>query len=158
MDEDNPKGYYEFEKVKQVKDDQEWLEDAVGKVVKMVSMLLLDLPDDRHYKVVFMRREMSEILRSQRIMLERHGQEKVTAEEAAKEDRVMDYNYRRHLIKVHNAVIKKDNFEILYVKYNDFLADPAPHVKAVAEFFDGELDEAEMQKVVDPALYRNRKK
>ena len=157
-DEDNPKGYYEFERVKKVKEDQEWLDDARGKVVKMVSMLLLDLPDNYNYKVVFMRREMSEILRSQRIMLERHGQEPVSPEEAAKEDRVMDYNYRKHLIKVHNAIAKRPNFELIYVKYNDFLADPQPHVTTVADFFDGELDEAEMQKVVDPALYRNRKK
>ena len=63
---DNPKGYYEFERVKQIKEDQEWLDDAVGKVVKMVSMLLLDLPPGYNYKIVFTRREMKEILASQR--------------------------------------------------------------------------------------------
>jgi hypothetical protein len=90
-------------------------------------------------------------------MLERLGkQEKVTPEEAAREDRRMDYNYRQHLIKVHNFVTRSRNIDLLYVKYNDFLVDPTPHVAAVAEFFNGELDAVKMAEVVDPALYRNR--
>jgi hypothetical protein len=47
---DNPKGYYEFERVKQIKEDQAWLDDAKGRAVKMVSMLLLDLPEGYNYK------------------------------------------------------------------------------------------------------------
>ena len=72
--EDNPRGYYEFERVKQIKEDPGWLEEAQGKVVKMVSMLLFDLPAGYRYRIVFMRREMREILTSQRVMLERLGQ------------------------------------------------------------------------------------
>ena len=44
-DEDNPKGYYEFEPVKKTKENASWVTDAVGKVVKMVYMLLYDLPE-----------------------------------------------------------------------------------------------------------------
>ena len=75
-DEDNPKGYYEFEKVKKIKEDSSWLEDVKGKVVKMVSMLLYDLPSDYSYKIIFMRREMNEILASQTKMLGRKGKSK----------------------------------------------------------------------------------
>ncbi|HSJ55892.1 MAG TPA: sulfotransferase family protein, partial [Anaerolineae bacterium] len=59
-DEDNPKGYYEFERVKQIEHDREWLPEACGKAVKMVSALLKHLPADYYYKVIFMRREMEE--------------------------------------------------------------------------------------------------
>lgn len=154
---DNPKGYYEFERVKQIKEDQEWLDDAVGKVVKMVSMLLMDLPEGYKYKVVFTRREMKEILASQRKMLNRISDEKQTdGEEAVKEDKAMENHYRSHLVKVHFAMEKRRDVELLYVKYNDFLADPLPGIKAINEFFDGALDEEKMAEVVDPALYRNR--
>jgi hypothetical protein len=123
----------------------------------MVSMLLLDLPNDRPYKVVFMRREMREVLASQRKMLERLGeQEPMTEEEAVREDRIMASNYRTHLVKVHNAVAKLPNIEILYVRYNDALSDPTSVVNAVNEFYNGELDVEAMSTVVDPSLYRNR--
>lgn len=154
---DNPKGYYEFERVKQIKEDQGWLDDAVGKVVKMVSMLLMDLPEGYKYKVVFTRREMKEILASQRKMLNRISDEKQTdGEEAVQEDKAMENHYRSHLVKVHFAMEKRKDVELLYVKYNDFLADPLPGIKAINEFFDGALDEEKMAEVVDPALYRNR--
>ena len=72
-DEDNPLGYYEFEKVKRIKEDASWLDDTRGKVFKMVSMLLYDLPADRQYRVIFMKRKMAEMLASQRRMLDRKG-------------------------------------------------------------------------------------
>ncbi|HYH50718.1 MAG TPA: sulfotransferase family protein, partial [Acidimicrobiia bacterium] len=72
-DEDNPRGYYEFEAVKHMKEDTSWLADAGGKVVKMVSALLTDLPGGHPYRVVFMERNMAEILASQRTMLSRQG-------------------------------------------------------------------------------------
>lgn len=154
---DNPKGYYEFERVKQIKDDQGWLEEAKGRVVKMVSMLLLDLPEGYNYKIVFMRRELAEVLASQRKMLNRIEGPQPTGEEAEAEDKAMLNNYRQHLVKVHFGMEKRADVELIYVKYNDFLANPEPHVKTVAEFFDGELDEDKMAEVVDPSLYRNRK-
>ena len=73
-DEDNPKGYYEFERVKQIEHDQAWLPDAQGKVVKMISALLKHLPSSYTYKVIFMRRNIDEILASQKQMLIRRGE------------------------------------------------------------------------------------
>src|SRR5215211_3521881 len=72
-DDDNPNGYYEFEAVKQTKEDDSWLEGTEGKAVKMVYRLLYDLPADHSYRVLFMRRKLEEVLASQRVMLERHG-------------------------------------------------------------------------------------
>ena len=73
-DEDNPKGYYEFERVKDLERDQAWLEDARGRFVKVISMLLRHLPSGHRYKIIFMRRKMEEILASQRQMLVRRGE------------------------------------------------------------------------------------
>ena len=156
-DEDNPKGYYEFEKVKDIKDDTSWLDEAAGKVVKMVSMLLLDLPRDRRYRIVFMRREMKEILASQRKMEERKGMEVKKGAEAEAEDRLMATQFRKHLVKVHSFLEKSDNIDLLYVRYNDILANAKPVVEQVYEFFGGKLDVEKMREVVDPSLYRQRK-
>lgn len=156
-DEDNPKGYYEFEKVKDIKDDTSWLDEAAGKVVKMVSMLLLDLPRDRRYRIVFMRREMKEILASQRKMEERKGMEVKKGAEAEAEDRLMAAQFRKHLVKVHSFLEKSDNIDLLYVRYNDILANAKPVVEQVYEFFGGKLDVEKMREVVDPSLYRQRK-
>ena len=72
-DEDNPKGYFEYEPVKQLarSADRTWLDDARGKGVKIISTLLRELPAHYNYKVVFMRRDLSEILASQAKMLAR---------------------------------------------------------------------------------------
>ena len=72
-DEDNPKGYYEFEPVKKTKEDTSWLADAPGSVVKMVYRLLYDLPGNYDYRVVFMQRDLKEVLASQKKMLDRSG-------------------------------------------------------------------------------------
>ncbi|MBA7643071.1 hypothetical protein ES703_50781 [subsurface metagenome] len=74
-DQDNPKGYFEFEPVKKTKDDPSWVQVAAGKAVKMVYRLLYDLPHDYEYRVIFMNRNIAEIMASQRAMLERTGQQ-----------------------------------------------------------------------------------
>ena len=74
-DDDNPKGYYEFERVKALdKGDTEWVVDAQGKTVKVISALLKHLPSGYPYRVVYIRRNMTEILASQRKMLLRRGE------------------------------------------------------------------------------------
>ena len=151
-DKDNPKGYYEFEKVKQIEKDKSWLEDAEGKVVKMISQLLKHLPPSYTYKVVFMRRKMEEILASQRKMLVRRG-------EAT--DRISDEQlaalFRKHLKRVETWLDEQSNFEVLYVSYNEILANPIDQATKISQFFDGALDVEPMVDVVDPTLYRQRK-
>src|SRR3954453_3930250 len=72
-DTDNPRGYYELEKVKKIKEDASWLPEARGKAFKMVSQLLYDLPATERYRVIFMQRDLDEVLVSQEKMLERLG-------------------------------------------------------------------------------------
>jgi hypothetical protein len=150
-DEDNPEGYYEYEPVKQIEEDQGWLDQAQGHAVKMVSALLEHLPPDYRYKVVFMRREMGEILASQRKMLERLGESRGEVGDAT-----MARLFAQHLAKVTGWLDTQPNVDVLYVSYNEVLADPIAQATRVSQFFDGKLDVAAMAEVVDPELYRNR--
>jgi hypothetical protein len=151
-DEDNPKGYYEFERVKQIEHDQEWLEDAKGRAVKMIAELLRRLPSTYAYKVIFMRREMEEILASQRQMLIRRGEPT-----DAVSDEEMAGMFGRHLDQVEAWIADQPNVDALYVSYNDLLADPDPHARRINEFLGGTLDPDAMIGVVDRSLYRQRR-
>ena len=152
-DEDNPKGYYEFDPVKKTKEDPSWLQRAPGKVVKIVHLLLLDLPDNYNYRVVFMRRELNEVVKSQNVMLERHqhGTGNIPAEKIKE-------IFKAQIDKVYAYVRSRRNFSLLEMNYNDMLADPEPAVARLMDFFDGRLDSAAMRKVIDPSLYRSRNK
>jgi len=151
-DEDNPKGYYEFERVKQLENDKKWLPDARGKVVKIISMLLRHLPDDYNYKVVFMLRDVDEILASQRKMLERRGEptDKVG-------DEKMALMYQNHLDKLKKQLEQKQNFDTLYVKYNEILNAPEDYCDKINKFLGGILNQQKMLTVIDKNLYRQRK-
>ena len=151
-DEDNPKGYYEFEPVKQTKKDASWLEQAPGKVVKMVHLLLLDLPTDREYRVVFMRRHLEEVVASQDVMLERLGKE---SGELTRGQLIRAFEAQ--IAKVDKYLAEHPNFKMLYVDYNETIKEPGPLVQRVNEFLGGGLDAQAMLGVVDPSLYRQRK-
>ena len=153
-DSDNPRGYYEFERVKKLdKGDTEWLPQAEGKVVKVISALLRHLPGDNYrYKVIFMRRHMPEILASQRKMLVHRG------EDADKmDDERMGELFGKHLRDVEQWLEHTDNVDVLYVHYSDALQDPQTTAERVAQFLGKDLDVERMVGVVDPKLYRNRR-
>jgi hypothetical protein len=149
-DEDNPKGYYEFERVKKIETDKTWLPDARGKAVKMISALLKHLPETERFKVVFMRRHMDEVLASQRKMLERRGKPA-----DASEDAKMAAFFSNHLEQIQAWLASRPNVEVLYVSYNDMVRDPKPHCDAVARFIGG-VDAGKMATVADGELHRNR--
>jgi len=148
---DNPKGYYEFEPVKQTKEDRSWLDTCQGKVVKMVSLLLYDLPPDRKYKVVFMKRKMEEILASQKKMLIRRGRE---AE--IKDDEEMAAEYMLHLRKLYDWFKGQNHLDILFISYNDMLTQPGKQAKKLKRFLNRNLKIKSMVGVVDKTLYRQR--
>ena len=152
-DKDNPRGYYEFERVKQMdKGDLEWLPQAEGKAVKVISALLQHLPDEYDYKVIFMERHMPEILASQRKMLVHRGEDA-----DAMDDEQMANLFQKHVRKVRQWLSEQENFSTLYVHYTDALSDPQAAAELVDNFLEQELDLEKMVRVVDPALYRNRR-
>ncbi len=150
-DEDNPQGYYEFERVKKLKEDRDWLPDAKGKAVKVISALLTRLPAGYEYRVIFMRRNMSEILASQRQMLIRRGEPADSVNDAE-----MGALFARHLQQVEAWLAGQSNMRVLYVNYNELVKAPLAHAQRVNEFLGGRLDVARMAGAVDPNLHRQR--
>lgn len=151
-DEDNPRGYYEFEPVKRTKQDPSWLAQAVGKAVKMVHVLLYDLPLDRDYHVIFTTRKLEEVIASQNVMLDRQGK---AAGDLSDEQLIKAFSVQ--LAKLDRWLAERPNFHVLRVNYNDTLKDPATTVRAVNDFLGGVLDTQSMLRVVEPSLYRQRK-
>lgn len=151
-DSDNPKGYYEFERVKQLdKGDTAWIPEARGKAVKVISALLKHLPAEYNYRVVFVRRHMAEILASQRKMLINRGEDPDKMDDAQ-----MAVLFERHLKQVEQWLAEQPNFSVLYIHYSDILAEPLAQIKQINQFLGGRLDTEAMAAAVDPNLYRNR--
>jgi hypothetical protein len=150
-DEDNPKGYFEFEPVKQLRKDASWLEKAEGRAVKVIYRLLYELPDDREYRVIFMRRPLGEVLRSQAIMLERRGVKADSANDAA-----LEGIFERELRRVEDWLMSNPHMVALSVSYPDTLSHPEEIAMKVAGFLGLELKVEEMVKVVTPSLHRQR--
>lgn len=151
-DADNPKGYYEFEPVKKTKEDPSWVNGAEGKVVKMVYRLLYDLPAGRQYRVIMMRRNLDEVIKSQEVMLERSGK----AGGKLSDDKLKKM-FADELAKVEAWMDERGGFKYVEIDYNDMLKNPVPLAARINQFLDGGLDEAKMAAVVDPSLYRQRK-
>jgi hypothetical protein len=152
-DVDNPKGYYEYERVKELEKetDKSYVRDARGKVLKVISFLLKDLPDDNDYRIVFMRRDLNEVLASQNKMLKHRG------ETDESDDHAMKDAYLSHLASVRIMSRKKDNWELLEVRYDTTVQSPRDTATALNAFLGGKLDVEAMVTAVDAELYRNRK-
>jgi len=150
-DKDNPEGYFEFAGVKQLKDDHSWLQDARGKCVKIVSAFLKHLPQDSTYKIIFMRRNIEEVLASQQQMLMRRG-EPIDAIS----DEKMRQAFQRHLKDLESWLASQPNITLLDINYNEVLANPLPSIQMIRDFLNVELDEDRMAGVVNKNLYRNR--
>jgi hypothetical protein len=150
-DPDNPQGYYEFERVKQIETDQAWLPEGQGKVVKMIGALLEHLPPEYEYKVIWMQRDLHEMLASQRRMLVRRGEPTDSVS-----DEQMAAFFRRHVEQVKAWLASQSNIDTLYVSYNEILDRPADHARLINEFLGGSLSEVGMVAVVDHTLYRQR--
>ena len=150
-DEDNPKGYYEDERVKDLYQpgDKTWLRESRGKVIKIISFLLKSLPDDNNYKVLFMHRSLREIVASQNKMLARRAEKNDTPDDRAVallEEQVRDARF----------FLRRPQFEVLELNYRETLDSPRPLALRMAEFVGGGLDVEKMTQVVDVQLYRNR--
>lgn len=150
-DEDNPNGYFEIESSKALKDgDIQWLYAARGKAVKVISYLLEFLPDDLNYDIIFMEREISEVLASQKKMLKRRN------ETSSLSDGEMEVQFREHLRAVKYWTARKANMRILFVKYSRMVEAPEELCRSIEEFLDVSLDTNAMMKVPSKSLYRNR--
>lgn len=151
-DEDNPKGYLEWEPVKRLRDQPDKISAAEGLAVKIVSPLIESLPDPFHYQVVFMERPIDETLRSQAEMVRRRS----GAIPSADTDPQLHAIYEKHLRQVLAWMEDRENFRVLHVSYADLVREPLIQSVRVREFVDRSLDVEAMARQVDPLLYRQR--
>ncbi len=150
-DKDNPKGYYEYERVKGLPEDTRWLKEAKGKALKVLGELIKPLPDSYDYKVIFMERNLEEIIESQTKMLKHKGKD---LEGISNKDFRKTFKEYRIILK--QQVASHPSMEVIYVNYNDIMSHPELVVESISAFFDGVLDKKKMLSVVDEELYRNR--
>jgi len=148
-DPDNPKGYYEFEPAKSLKEDSSWLPSARGKAIKLVSMLLYDLPASERYRVLFMERDLEEVIHSQEKMLERLGRTAVPSSQ-------MVQSYRLHLDKLNRWMEQQTSMSVLRIGYRDLVTNSSPWIQKINNFIGGTLNVEAMANAIDPNLYRNR--
>src|SRR5262245_32765486 len=149
-DTDNPRGYYELEKVKKIKQDASWLFETRGKAFKMVSQLLYHLPASERYRVIFMERNLDEVLDSQERMLARLGRA------AAPREQIRPA-FTTHLDRLLLWLSEQPCIAVLRVDYRALIERPAAMAEVVNEFVGGRADVSRMASSVDPSLYRNRK-
>ena len=150
-DPNNPRGYHEFELVKSLAKNPEVIGDAEGKVVKVISSLLMSLPEGHDYRVIFMRRPLAEVVASQDRMLERLGREVPAVAKAS----VMSA-FERHLTQIRGWMAEQANFKVLYVDYAAVLADAVREASRISDFLGVDLDLTAMAGKVEQSLHRER--
>ncbi len=150
---DNPGGYYEFERVKDLEHDNSWLHKARGKAVKIVSPLLqhLRMGRDFRYKIIFMLRNMDEILASQQEMGSRlnHHADCI-------KNNILKNNYTAHLEEIRHWMESKENIDFIYTNYADVVSSPLSTAEDLHDFLDIGLNTHAMAEVIDNSLYRKR--
>ena len=151
-DKNNQRGYLEYEGVKKLKyGDYDWLDQAKGKAVKIISSLLEYLPDSYEYKIIFMKREMGEILASQGQMLQSNGK----PYQDSNNDRLA-LIYRKHLNQISIWLNNQPNMEVLNVDYNLTIDNSQLTSAKIASFLDTPLDISKMAQAVHKELYHQK--
>jgi hypothetical protein len=150
-DTDNPRGYVEWERIKQLPKDPRCIAEAEGKVVKVISQLVLSLPVGHEYRVIFMQRPLPEVLKSQDEMLLRRGKYEKGGATGA-----IEKAFQRHLIDVNKWLAERTDIVVLRVHYHDILREPQATAEAVFAFLGVSLNIEAMAQQVDTSLYRNR--
>lgn len=153
-DDQNPKGYYELERVKQLDKglDKSWVRAGRGRAVKVISSLLEHLPAENNYHVLFMNRDIQEVLKSQGKMLSQRGESGGSAGDDA-----LQKFFEVHLRKTKYLLAHDHRFSSIDVTYTDVLADPEAMARRVCAFLGANLNIAAMVATVDNQLYRNRR-
>jgi len=149
-DEDNPKGYYELVAVKKMATSNKFMEQAEGKVVKVVAQLLPYLPKDLNYRVVFMDRPLEEVLASQHTMLGRHDQTGAEIDD----DRLKSVFQRQ--LQACVEILRRNRIPTQRAVYSDFVSNPQKAAERLQKFLKKDLDIDKMVQTVDLSLYRQR--
>jgi len=149
-DEDNPRGYFELESVKRLREDAGWVGEARGSVMKVVTQLTPWLPQGNRYRVISMQRDLTEILASQQAMIDRNvGADAKPISDSIKRVLQQQSRHARQVLALHNI-------EVLEVAYTDAISNPLEVARSVRDFLSRDINVNAMAAVVDPSLYRQR--
>ncbi len=148
-DESNPKGYYEYEPVMSLHKDNSWLDKSKDKAVKIVAPLLKQMDFQFRYKIIFMIRDLDEVIKSQQKMIGRDPDIFP----------VKLYNaYVEQLKFIEKWKEKEPGVELIYIDYKDVLNKPQEAINKIETFLGVPLKKEEMAKCIDKSLYRNKLK
>lgn len=150
-DDNNPRGYFELESVKSLSRNQDVLAQAEGKVVKVISSLLPNLPKQFEYRIIFMCRPLEEVVSSQNRMLERLGKEVPATPTAS-----VIAAFEEHLRKIRSWLNQQHNIAVLYVDYPAVLQAPEEQTARICAFLGRELDSAAMIRQIERSLHREK--
>jgi len=148
-DADNPRGYYEWEPAKLLPKEPHRIDEANGKAVKIISQLLLSLPEGRDYRVIFMERPFPEVLASQDEMLRRRGMSDFVGHD------VMTAAFKEHLEEIHTWLRRVD-ISVYRLAYTNVVNDSVGSSRTIRDFLSLDLKVEAMARQVDASLYRNR--
>ncbi len=149
-DHDNPRGYFEWERIRTLPQDPECIAAAEGKVVKVISSLLRFLPDGREYKIIFMRRSIAEVAASQAAMIARKGAQPHSAPDTIAS--ALD----AHLKQVTAWLQSRSDLKVCWIDYAQLIANPRSQAEAMAALVGLPLDLDAMCAQIQPSLHRNR--
>lgn len=150
-DENNPKGYFEWEPAKALKQNPGAIAAGEGKVVKIISALLPHLPEGHEYRIVLMIRPLEEIIASQNSMLRRLGKEVPTTSLAG-----VRTAFEKHLKEIDGVLAKRPGMTVLKIEHAKILTDPLGQAVRVSEFLGGGLKIEGMARQVEQSLHREK--
>ena len=150
-DEDNPLGYFEYHQATTLAQDTSWLPAARGKVVKVVAQLLPALPKGEHYNVIFMDRDLNEVIASQAAMLARR--ERVGAEMSQTQ---LIQTYKVQVERVLKGLSLRPEVRLLKINYDELLTHPKAGITSLAEFLGPPFDESSAAAAIRPTLRRQK--
>jgi len=151
-DVDNPAGYFEYAPVLRTEHDASWVAEARGKAVKVIYALLRQLPREFSYRVLWMRRDLEEVIVSQEAMLARRG----AAPEGGLSHERLAGVFAAQLCETEAWLAQQPSFQVLVVDHATLIADPYRAARSVDAFLGPGLDVAKMATCVEPALHRRR--
>jgi hypothetical protein len=150
-DEDNPLGYFELEKTLSLAKDNSWIPEARGKAIKIVAQLLPLLPAGEHYNVIFMDRNLDEVVASQHAMLARQNRAGADID-----DRKLKATYTAQLERVRRMLSHRPDVRTLTVHYGKLLSDAVTEIARLAQFLGEPFDQDAASSAVRPELRRQK--
>ncbi len=150
-DASNPRGYFEYAPVKATRREAAWVASARGRAVKVIHALVPHLPEAERYRVVWMQRDLDEVLRSQERMLERQGQQPEVGDRA-----LLRTAYARQLDELRVWLGRRSTASVLELDHALVLGRPDEAAHQLARFVGRPAQAGAMARAVDASLYRER--